>query len=216
MKKHLFAAVALCALSGTANAAVITTNPGSLGLTQTPPFGALTQAAGTSAISTGIDFSFGNAEGVFNDGGGTFALCGINGNNVCDLVTDVDARIVLLNSLTQGLTSYLYAEAGFASVGSLTLSAFGIGNNLLASTTNGLPNGVNGRTTFSITRGTADIAYFRISGADTYGVNQIAIEAPVAGGGAVPEPAAWAMMLAGFGLVGGAMRRRQKVSVSYA
>jgi len=27
---------------------------------------------------------------------------------------------------------------------------------------------------------------------------------------AVPEPAAWAMMLAGFGLVGGAMRRRER------
>jgi PEP-CTERM motif len=33
---------------------------------------------------------------------------------------------------------------------------------------------------------------------------------------AVPEPAAWAMMIAGFGLVGGAMRKRAKVSVSYA
>lgn len=31
----------------------------------------------------------------------------------------------------------------------------------------------------------------------------------------VPEPAAWAMMLAGFGLVGGAMRRRQ-ANVSFA
>ncbi len=34
--------------------------------------------------------------------------------------------------------------------------------------------------------------------------------------GAVPEPASWALMIAGFGLVGGAMRRRQRVSVSYA
>jgi hypothetical protein len=33
---------------------------------------------------------------------------------------------------------------------------------------------------------------------------------------AVPEPAAWAMMIVGFGLVGGAMRKRTKVSVSYA
>lgn len=33
---------------------------------------------------------------------------------------------------------------------------------------------------------------------------------------AVPEPAAWAMMLAGFGLVGAAMRRREKVAVSFA
>lgn len=32
----------------------------------------------------------------------------------------------------------------------------------------------------------------------------------------VPEPAAWAMMLAGFGLVGSAMRRRSKVAVSFA
>lgn len=34
--------------------------------------------------------------------------------------------------------------------------------------------------------------------------------------GAVPEPASWAMMIAGFGLAGAALRRRQRVSVSYA
>ena len=33
---------------------------------------------------------------------------------------------------------------------------------------------------------------------------------------AVPEPATWAMLIAGFGLVGGAMRRRTRTSVSYA
>jgi hypothetical protein len=33
---------------------------------------------------------------------------------------------------------------------------------------------------------------------------------------AVPEPATWAMMIAGFGLIGASMRRRQKVSVTYA
>ena len=31
----------------------------------------------------------------------------------------------------------------------------------------------------------------------------------------VPEPATWAMMLAGFGIVGAAVRRRQKVAVSF-
>jgi hypothetical protein len=35
-------------------------------------------------------------------------------------------------------------------------------------------------------------------------------------GGAVPEPATWAMLITGFGLVGGAMRRRSKVAVTYA
>lgn len=33
--------------------------------------------------------------------------------------------------------------------------------------------------------------------------------------GAVPEPAAWALMLGGFGLVGSAMRRRQRVVVTF-
>ncbi len=32
--------------------------------------------------------------------------------------------------------------------------------------------------------------------------------------GAVPEPASWAMMLAGFGIVGGAMRRRSMARVA--
>ncbi|GEM_PF-1114694 len=36
------------------------------------------------------------------------------------------------------------------------------------------------------------------------------------GKGGVPEPAAWALMLSGFGLVGGAMRRRRALEVTYA
>ncbi len=36
------------------------------------------------------------------------------------------------------------------------------------------------------------------------------------GAAGVPEPAAWAMMLAGFGLVGSAMRRRSTVAVTFA
>lgn len=35
---------------------------------------------------------------------------------------------------------------------------------------------------------------------------------PVVPGGAVPEPSTWAMMIAGFGLVGAAMRRREKTA----
>jgi PEP-CTERM motif len=35
-------------------------------------------------------------------------------------------------------------------------------------------------------------------------------------GGGVPEPATWALMIAGFGLVGASIRRRSKVTVTYA
>lgn len=53
--------------------------------------------------------------------------------------------------------------------------------------------------------------------------NQIAFDditlgSATAGGGAVPEPATWAMMMLGFGTVGATLRRRAKVktTVSYA
>jgi hypothetical protein len=36
------------------------------------------------------------------------------------------------------------------------------------------------------------------------------------GTGAVPEPATWAMMMLGLGMVGGAMRRRRRMAVSLA
>ena len=49
----------------------------------------------------------------------------------------------------------------------------------------------------------------------TYGGAAFAPGASPPPPGAVPEPATWAMMLAGFGIVGGAMRRRQRVSVSF-
>jgi hypothetical protein len=214
MKKLLLATAATLLASGTANAAIISTDASAVpGVAITSPGGALVQAVGTATISTGIDFTFGNQEGIFNDPPNAF--CGINAAGNCDLVSAVDGRIVLLNSLTQGLTDYFYAEAGNSAVGSLTLSVFDLNNNLLASALNGLPNGANGRTTFEISRASADIAFFSISGGDTFGVNEIRIETPL---GAVPEPATWAFMIFGFGAIGGALRRNRKanVKVSYA
>ncbi len=36
------------------------------------------------------------------------------------------------------------------------------------------------------------------------------------GQGAVPEPSTWAMIIAGFGIVGGALRRRRRAGVAFA
>jgi PEP-CTERM motif len=47
-------------------------------------------------------------------------------------------------------------------------------------------------------------------------VNITSFEASLGNGGAVPEPASWAMMIAGFGIAGAAMRRKTKVAVSYS
>lgn len=54
--------------------------------------------------------------------------------------------------------------------------------------------------------------------ADHVGYDQITFGSAVAPGSAVPEPATWAMMLAGFGMIGFAARRRSAVTtaVTYA
>ncbi len=53
---------------------------------------------------------------------------------------------------------------------------------------------------------------FRVGSYEALALDSIAL----GGSNGVPEPAAWAMMLAGFGLVGSAMRRREKLAVTYA
>ncbi len=44
----------------------------------------------------------------------------------------------------------------------------------------------------------------------------VASVTPIAATSPVPEPATWAMMLMGFGAVGGALRSRRKATVRYA
>lgn len=71
-----------------------------------------------------------------------------------------------------------------------------------------------------ITVAGSDIARLAISNGDrtewTFGIGQLTYT--LAPAGAVPEPAAWAMFIAGFGAVGTALRRSRKVNtaVSFA
>lgn len=64
------------------------------------------------------------------------------------------------------------------------------------------------------------IASVSITSADGFqDLRQLRLSAAVSPVAPVPEPATWAMMLLGFGFIGGAMRsakRRQRVTVSYA
>lgn len=57
---------------------------------------------------------------------------------------------------------------------------------------------------------------FSLSGINSDREDYLGGNFAVSGFGAVPEPAAWAMMIGGFGAVGATMRRRQRVAVSYA
>ena len=78
----------------------------------------------------------------------------------------------------------------------------------------------NSLLSFSLVAGTTYIAVATGFAPDDFGEYALTLDGPgtitVGGGGAVvPEPATWAMMIGGFGLAGGALRRR-RVSVTYA
>jgi hypothetical protein len=53
----------------------------------------------------------------------------------------------------------------------------------------------------------------RVSADSAFAIDNVVLNA---GPAAVPEPATWAMMLGGFGLIGAASRRRQQTRITYA
>ncbi len=88
--------------------------------------------------------------------------------------------------------------------------ALGNGATVTARTPGGLGNGTVFDVAFDKSLGRYDAFLFTTQNdsADGYRLQQIGL--------AVPEPETWALMLGGFGLVGNAMRRRSKMTVTYA
>jgi hypothetical protein len=168
---------ALSVSAGAANASTISFTPQSVAaVAVSSTFGTIAPGGtvGANTIAYGVDFTYGGTEGVFNDP--PLAFGGTNSSGVLDLVSPVDGRIVLAGTTTQGVTDFFSAEAGLSPPGALTLTAFDAVGNIIQSVFNGNPLGPNGRTTFSIAA--PGIAAFRISGANTFGVDGITLNTP--------------------------------------
>ena len=95
----------------------------------------------------------------------------------------------------------------FDGSGGFAFATSGVGNSRPAYCISGA-SGVNCNNTAN-TEGV-----FFTSGDITQTFDGVAVLGSVGGG--VPEPASWALMIAGFGLVGSAMRRRARIQVTYA
>lgn len=83
-------------------------------------------------------------------------------------------------------------------------------NDLSFPSGNQISGETNGVVTYNVTSGPKLVGLTFTSSSNSFEFDNLAVPA------AVPEPAVWGMMIAGFGLVGMASRRRNRMTVAYA
>ena len=206
MKKFttLLCALTLACFCLVAPAAAVTVLPDSIALAPgdiSPAFGTATTIFTDQYDDFGLMFGPGKVA-VFNDY--PLAWGGVNASNIVDLLSPVEGFFVMPNTTTKALTSFVEVEIGYADEGSLLLEVFDIHGVLLGSAVNGLPLGPHSRTTAGVIA--AGIHSFKVSGLDTWGMDQISFSGDLS-----PVPIPGTLMLIASGLVGlaGLRLRRQ-------
>lgn len=107
------------------------------------------------------------------------------------------------------LDTFNFLTLGFADGTSQTYQGGQITNDASYNSGSRTDVDTNGRVTYTVNSGPLiSSATFRSSGGNSFEFDNLAA--------AVPEPAMWGMMILGFGLVGGALRRRTSTKVSFA
>lgn len=118
---------------------------------------------------------------------------------------------ILRLDFTNGADDISFSHNNFALVTTTTFNAYGQNGGLLETFTVNSGNGWTVRSLVSDDVYRLDmLANTGSLGFTFFGIDNLMFTPNADTPPAVPEPASWAMMIAGFGLVGGAMRRRAK------
>lgn len=133
---------------------------------------------------------------VLGGGSATYSLAGLNPRNIQFDWGSIDSYNTLTVNTVNGLTHVIVP-------GTATFPNAANGNQFA--------DGTNGLFTLMLSNDRVSSVTFA-SSSNSFELDRFAIS------GAVPEPATWALMIMGFGAVGGAMRRRSAVrtNVSFA
>jgi hypothetical protein len=190
------AAVAAPVMDGTVSA-VATFNPTV----------SLSSPTSTYSATNGSTFQISGTEGFSAVGGTSGRLNGTLtfSNTIGDVITQAVSNFFVFSDATGGTYNY--------SVTSVQTNAFvnqpGVASSGTLFT---LGNIFNANLGLLSTPASLSIQYNR-TGASAFS-SALTLSVPPVGGSAVPETATWAMMISGFGLIGGAMRRQRKVKTT--
>ncbi len=218
MSLRIIALAALACAATAANAGTLLTEDFSGATSGTYGVGTI---AGTQFAVTTANVDVGGAL----NGGGFFACSGNPAGNCVDLVGNAGGggiASVPTFTLTAGDTYTVTfggtLQSGATNPASTTFSV-GLGSLSQLETVNTPYAPSTFTLTFkpTVTETNAALSFTTIVPADSvHGevIDHISLSEAAPSAGAVPEPAAWAMMLGGFGLIGTVARRRRQVAVA--
>ena len=199
-------AAATLGCGSVAQATVILTAGNQPGLTNIHGAGGL-QTGNTVFGTVGVggpSVSFKSTDTITTNGGGQAFIDGVGRNGVFDNVA------VFMTTYAYGFTELnfnmqkLAQAAGF----NATIDVYDLSNALIASFVMPVGNGQNK----GYLHGDAGEVFSKVvfnSGANGQFSSVRQFDMTLAPANAVPEPATWALMISGFGLVGSALRRRR-------
>jgi hypothetical protein len=207
MRTALLGVIAASTFATAAVAAPVPNGTVSSVATFNPAINLSTNPSTYSAVNGGT-FEISGTGGFSGISGTTGALNGVLSfsQSIGDVITQAVPNFFVFNDAKGGTYNYSVSSVqtnafvnkpGVASSGTL----FTLGN-LLDSNLNYL----------TPTPASLSIQ-FNSTGASAYS-SALTLSVPPVGAAAVPEPASWAMMISGFGAIGGAMRRQRKVKTA--
>jgi hypothetical protein len=213
MRKLVITATVLGAVLGVSAAQAVNVNVTSTGL----------QLAAPSGPGQLIDFENGAPAG-FTVSGGNYAYLNDSSGNGAEPAGDTSTYLSVMGGghyTMLGTTAYNAVSLYWGSIDTYNyLDLLGANGNVIATiTSNTMQNGnwANGSWTDGETNRrvniTSDVAFYGLgfrSDSNSFEADNIKFQ------GAVPEPASWAMMVGGFGVLGSALRRRRKSALSIA
>jgi len=223
MKLHVLGAAASLALAtaGSANAAIVLTFEGVGDLASVDAYyNGGTDSLGNSGANLGVSF-VGAVAGVDSDAGGSANIA--NEPSASTIIAFLNTPSAILNYAAGFDTgfSFFYSSTTAATVnvydglnatgnllGSINLAAQANGNGCVGDPNGGFCNWTPIGVAFAGVAKSIDFG----GGINATGYDNITFGAATPGG--APEPAAWALMLAGFGLAGAALRRRGPVGAN--